>query len=121
VAKLVAPDAPTVERAEPLPLTIREADRVAKTRASRICDLVYHGYTACMAKVMVSIPDDLLAEVDSEAARTGTSRSAVLRGFADGALRDRRSRRAETMADLLDRAGNHGGDAAEAVKATRPK
>jgi hypothetical protein len=87
---------------------------------TRICDVVYHGYTACVAKVMVSIPDDLLAEVDSEAARTGTSRSAVLRGFADGALRNRRSRRAETMADLLDRAGNHGGDAAEAVKATRP-
>jgi hypothetical protein len=87
---------------------------------TRFCYAVYHGYTACVAKVMVSIPDDLLAEVDSEAARTGTSRSAVLRGFADGALRNRRSRRAETMTDLLDRAGNHGGGAAEAVKATRP-
>jgi hypothetical protein len=87
---------------------------------SRIRDAVYHGYTTRLAKVMVSIPDDLLAEVDSEAARTGTSRSAVLRGFADGALRDRRSRRAETMAGLLDHAGNHGGGAADAVKASRP-
>ena len=84
------------------------------------CARVYHGYTFAMAKVMVSIPDDLLAEVDSEAARTGTSRSAVLRSFADGALRNRRSRRAESMSDLLDRAGDHGGAAAEAVKATRP-
>lgn len=31
-----------------------------------------------MAKVMVSIPDDLLAEIDSEASRQGTSRSALL-------------------------------------------
>jgi hypothetical protein len=31
-----------------------------------------------MAKVMVSIPDELLTAVDSEAARRGTSRSAVI-------------------------------------------
>ncbi len=31
-----------------------------------------------MAKVMVSFPDDLLARVDSEAARRGTSRSGLL-------------------------------------------
>jgi hypothetical protein len=36
------------------------------------------GYTCPMAKVMVSIPDDLLAEIDSEASRQGTSRSALL-------------------------------------------
>ena len=31
-----------------------------------------------MAKVMVSMPDELLSAVDSEAARRGTSRSAVV-------------------------------------------
>jgi predicted transcriptional regulator len=31
-----------------------------------------------MAKVMVSLPDDLLAQVDEEAARRSTSRSALL-------------------------------------------
>lgn len=31
-----------------------------------------------MAKVMVSLPDQLLARLDAEAARTGTSRSALL-------------------------------------------
>ncbi len=36
------------------------------------------GYTRSMAKVLVSIPDDLLAEIDSEASRRGTSRSALL-------------------------------------------
>jgi metal-responsive CopG/Arc/MetJ family transcriptional regulator len=32
-----------------------------------------------MAKVMISIPDDDLARIDHEAARRGTSRSALLR------------------------------------------
>ena len=32
-----------------------------------------------MAKVMISLPDDLLGDIDREAARRGTSRSALLR------------------------------------------
>jgi len=32
-----------------------------------------------MAKVMVSLPDDLLARIDAEAARLGLTRSALLR------------------------------------------
>lgn len=77
-----------------------------------------------MAKVMVSLPDDLLAEVDAEARRVGGTRSGVMREFADSALRRRRERRAEAMRSLLADAaahGGHGGDAAEQVKATRPK
>jgi metal-responsive CopG/Arc/MetJ family transcriptional regulator len=73
-----------------------------------------------MAKVMVSMPDDLLSEVDAEASRAGTSRSAVLRGFADAALRRRRGDRAAAMRALLRDATPHGGEAAERVKATRP-
>ena len=38
-----------------------------------------------MAKVMISLPDDVLARVDVEARRRGTSRSALLR---DAALRE---------------------------------
>jgi metal-responsive CopG/Arc/MetJ family transcriptional regulator len=78
------------------------------------------GYTASMAKVMVSLPDDLLAEVDAEARRGGTTRSAVMRGFADAALRRRRESRAAAMRSLLRDASPHGGHAAERVKATRP-
>jgi metal-responsive CopG/Arc/MetJ family transcriptional regulator len=74
-----------------------------------------------MAKVMVSMPDDLLAEVDAEASRTGASRSAVLRGFANAALRKRRANRAASMRALLHGVASHGGGAAERVKATRPK
>lgn len=73
-----------------------------------------------MAKVMVSMPDALLAEVDAEASRTGSTRSAVMRGFADAALRRRRADRAAAMQKLLAAASPHGGNAAEQVKATRP-
>jgi metal-responsive CopG/Arc/MetJ family transcriptional regulator len=73
-----------------------------------------------MAKVMVSMPDDLLAEVDAEAGRTGSTRSAVLRSFADTALRRRRADRAGAMRTLLKDAAPHGGKAAELVKASRP-
>jgi metal-responsive CopG/Arc/MetJ family transcriptional regulator len=73
-----------------------------------------------MAKVMVSMPDDLLSEVDAEAVRLGMTRSAVLRRFADSALRKRRADRASAMNTLLKQAGSHGGAAADHVKATRP-
>lgn len=74
-----------------------------------------------MAKVMVSMPDDLLAEVDAEASRAGTSRSAVMRDFADAALRRRRTDRAAAMRGLLRDATPHGGGSAARVKETRPR
>jgi metal-responsive CopG/Arc/MetJ family transcriptional regulator len=73
-----------------------------------------------MAKVMVSLPDDLLAEVDAEARRNGTTRSAVMREFANIALRRRRESRAAAFRSLLDEASPHGGGSAERVKETRP-
>ena len=73
-----------------------------------------------MAKVMVSLPDELLAEVDAEARRLGTTRSAVMREFADRALRRRREGRAAALRSLLDDAAPHGGRSAERVKETRP-
>ena len=36
------------------------------------------GYTRCMAKVMISFPDDLLEQLDKEAERLGTTRSGLL-------------------------------------------
>lgn len=66
------------------------------------------------------MPEDLLAEVDAEASRTGRTRSAVLRSFADAALRRRRTDRAAAMRTLLGDVSGHGGDGAEQVKATRP-
>jgi metal-responsive CopG/Arc/MetJ family transcriptional regulator len=74
-----------------------------------------------MPKVMVSMPDDLLAEVDAEALRVGSTRSAILRGFTEAALRRRRGDRAAAMRALLAEAAPHGGSAADQVKATRPE
>jgi metal-responsive CopG/Arc/MetJ family transcriptional regulator len=73
-----------------------------------------------MAKVMVSMPDDLLAEVDAEAGRTGRTRSGVLRDFAVTALRRRHAHRAAAMQKPLANPSPHGGDASAQVKATRP-
>jgi metal-responsive CopG/Arc/MetJ family transcriptional regulator len=74
-----------------------------------------------MPKVMVSMPDDLLNEVDAEANRLHTSRSAVLREFADAALRKRRADRAASISALLrGAASGHGGASAKRVKTTRP-
>lgn len=78
------------------------------------------GIMARMTKVVVYMPDDLLAEIDAEADRTGASRSAVMRDLTYTALR-RRSDRATEMQTLLHHTGPHGGDAAERVKQMRPR
>lgn len=59
-------------------------------------------YTLPMAKVMVSIPDDLLGAIDAEAERQRTSRSALLQEAARrevGLLRRERG----AVLDSLDR------------------
>ena len=76
---------------------------------------------ACMKKVVVYMPDDLLAEIDAEADRTSASRSAVMRDLTYAALRRRRADRATEMQTLLDHTGPHGGNAAERVKQMRPR
>jgi hypothetical protein len=88
--------------------------------------MVYPGILMNMAKVMVSMPDELLAEVDAEARRTGSNRSAVLRGFAEDVIQRRRTRRAEGIREILDNLpdfdlAGRGGDVAEEVKAHRPQ
>jgi metal-responsive CopG/Arc/MetJ family transcriptional regulator len=77
-----------------------------------------------MAKVMVSLPDDLLRAVDIEASRRGTTRSGYLRELAEETLRRRSSRRAERMTEInaLDgRLSGHGGGVADLIRENRPK
>jgi metal-responsive CopG/Arc/MetJ family transcriptional regulator len=73
-----------------------------------------------MAKVMISLPDDLLARVDAEAERRGTTRSGVLRSFAQSALDERNARLAAAMRELGDESSGHGGDVVAVLKASRP-
>lgn len=76
---------------------------------------------AYMKKVFVYMTDDLLAEIDAEADRTGASRSAVMRDLTYTALRRCQVDRATEMQALLDHTGPHGGNAAERVKQMRPR
>lgn len=58
------------------------------------------GYTASMSKVMVSLPEDLLAEIDTEAKRRSTSRSALL---ASAARRELARRDPEQLTEAIAR------------------
>jgi metal-responsive CopG/Arc/MetJ family transcriptional regulator len=73
-----------------------------------------------MAKVMISLPDELLARLDAQAAERGTTRSATLRELAEAALGERERLLGERMGALEGKARRHGGDVAAAVKAGRP-
>jgi len=77
-----------------------------------------------MAKVMVSLPDDLLKAVDIEAERRGTTRSGLLRELAEESLRRRTAHRVKRMAQIDHMDGpitGHRGGVVELVKASRPE
>jgi len=80
-----------------------------------------------MAKVMVSLPDEVLRAVDVEADRRGTTRSGLLREWAEDALRSRSLERARRMTAIGRKTGRktgkagHGGDSAELLKTMRPQ
>jgi metal-responsive CopG/Arc/MetJ family transcriptional regulator len=74
-----------------------------------------------MAKVMISLPDELLARVDAQAAARGSTRSATIREFTEAALRERQQRLGEVMAELNSHATGHGGDVVGHLKAGRPR
>jgi predicted DNA-binding protein len=78
------------------------------------------GYTGCVAKVMISLPDDLLARVDAQAAERGSTRSATIRNLAEAALGERERLLAERMRELDGHVTGHGGDVVGALKAGRP-
>jgi metal-responsive CopG/Arc/MetJ family transcriptional regulator len=73
-----------------------------------------------VAKVMVSLPDELLLSIDREAARTGVTRSALLRTYATDAMRRQSGVRSRRVAELTAQATPHGGASVAALKALRP-
>lgn len=79
------------------------------------------GILVVVAKVMVSLPDDLLASLDAEAARRDTTRSGLLRRYVDEALRRRAELRARRIDRLMGEATGHGGDGLEQLKRHRPR
>ncbi len=79
------------------------------------------GYTLPVAKVMVSLPDELLADLDAEAARRGLTRSGMLRELAQASLRRRGELRAQRAAEILRDATAHGGGVAELLERHRAR
>ncbi|MGH8303376.1 MAG: CopG family ribbon-helix-helix protein [Steroidobacteraceae bacterium] len=69
---------------------------------------------------MISLPDDLLARVDTRASERGSTRSATIRELAEAGLGERQRRLAQAMAELEGHARGHGGDSAQEIKASRP-
>lgn len=73
-----------------------------------------------MAKVMVSLPDDLLGSLDTEAARRHTTRSGLLRDYINEGLRHRGRERARRVQQLMSEPGRHGGSGVDDLKRHRP-
>jgi plasmid stability protein len=78
------------------------------------------GSTERMAKVMISLPDDLLTRLDAQAAEHGSTRSATIRDLAEAALGERERSLAERMGELDGYATRHGGAVSAVLKAGRP-
>jgi metal-responsive CopG/Arc/MetJ family transcriptional regulator len=72
-----------------------------------------------MAKVMISIPDDLLRRLDEHAQKLGMSRSGLLRRLAEQELVDEDAARREAILGILASARDHGGDSTEFIHAMR--
>jgi len=78
-------------------------------------------YTHPVAKVMISIPDDLLERLDTHAKSAGETRSGFLQQLAErelGAADDGRRHEVERLLDLLA-AEPLGGNAAQIIREAR--
>jgi len=69
---------------------------------------------------MVSLPDELLDELDAEAARRSTTRSGLLRHYVNEALRHRAQARVTRVEHLMATTGRHGGNGVQELKRHRP-
>lgn len=77
-------------------------------------------YTHPVAKVMISMPDDLLDRLDAQARANRETRSGFLRRLAERELDVARSREREELEELLDNAtAPFGGDSARLIREDR--
>lgn len=77
-------------------------------------------YTRPVAKVMISIPDDLLQRVDDLAKGRGTTRSGLIQGLAERELDYTEDENRAEMRRLLELATKpRGGDAAKLIREDR--
>jgi hypothetical protein len=82
-------------------------------------DLAIPVYTVGVAKVMISIPDELLGRLDEQARRRGTTRSGLLRELAEREFLVDAAVRRDAIEQLLSTAAPHGGGNALHVREQR--
>ena len=76
-------------------------------------------YTQPVAKVMISIPDDLLARLDAQARINRETRSGFLRRLVEQEISTGSANRRKEFEDLLGPPVNMGGDAARLIREDR--
>lgn len=72
-----------------------------------------------MAKVMISMPDQLLARVDEHARQRGVTRSGLLRELSERELAANGQVRRQAIRSLLNAAVAHGGNNARHIREQR--
>ena len=77
------------------------------------------GYTEAMAKVMISMPDDLLARIDAQVESEHATRSGFLRRLAERELAEENRQRRRRIEELLGEPVSLGGDAAKLIREDR--
>jgi hypothetical protein len=76
-------------------------------------------YTHPVAKVMISVPDDLLDRLDAQARANRETRSGFLQRLAERELVSGEVRKREEIEDLLGAPLHMGGDAARLIREDR--
>jgi hypothetical protein len=76
-------------------------------------------YTHPVAKVMISVPDDLLERLDAQARANRETRSGYLRRLAERELASSEAGRRKEIEDLLGPPMHMGGDAARLIREDR--
>lgn len=77
---------------------------------------------AGMAKVMISMPDELLEKVDRQARKAGTTRSGWLREIAEHAIENDAEARAERMREFFaEHVRDRGGQSAHWIRIDRDR
>ncbi|HEX3173123.1 MAG TPA: type II toxin-antitoxin system HicB family antitoxin [Solirubrobacterales bacterium] len=86
-------------------------------------DLITSGntiYTHPVAKVMISIPDDLLGRLDAQAKANRETRSGFLRRLAERELSAEQARERQELEELLDKAtAPMGGEGVKLIREDR--
>jgi metal-responsive CopG/Arc/MetJ family transcriptional regulator len=72
-----------------------------------------------MARVTISLPDELLARLDERARRCGSTRSGLLRELAQRELANGDERRRAALMRAFEHAGSHGGESVRHVREQR--